>query len=50
MKVKLTKEEKENLSFILFQFIDTHEQSVDIYEGELKIAKRILKLLKVYEA
>ena len=43
MRVDLTRQEKKDLYFILFQFIDTHISSVDIYKGEIKIARKIIK-------
>jgi len=40
MKIVLTKEEKENLKWILDMFVDTHFDGA-LYKKEIKVAKKI---------
>lgn len=45
MKIELNKEQKEKLEWVLFMFIDTHEDS-GIYKEEIKVCVKVLKELK----
>ena len=46
MKIPLNKKEKENLDWILSEFVSTHEDSGEMYKNEIQIAKKILKLVR----
>ena len=46
MNINIPKKYLESLRFIIFQFINTHEESPDIYPKELEISKRILASLE----
>jgi hypothetical protein len=43
---KFTKDEKDRLEFILFEFIRTHEAEQDIYQKDLDVAGKMIKALK----
>ena len=46
MKIALDKQEKENLFFILSEFINTHIEC-GLYKNEVRIAKKVIKKIKL---
>ena len=46
MEIELNKKEKEDLFFILYEFINTHDYKNNCYANEIKIAEKIIKKLK----
>ena len=43
---KFTREEKDRLKFILFEFIRSHEPEQDIYQEDLNVAGKMIQYLK----
>ena len=46
MKITLSKKEKQDLDFILSEFVNTHLSENNIYKTEIEVATKIIKLLE----
>jgi len=45
-KKHFTKDERDRIKFILFEFIRTHETSKDIYQDDINVAGKMIQELK----
>lgn len=45
MKIYLSKKMIDMLKWVLFQFIDTHSDSGDVYKDEIEQANNLLKII-----